>query len=138
MSSRERMSRNALAPDGLAVADQLTVLVVEDDVFLRMDVAETLTHASVTVLEADSADRAEKVLQEHPEIALMITDVQMPGSMDGLSLAQSVLTQRPEIKVIVMSGYWRPDAGSPPVHAVLQKPFSNAMMLAHVRRLLDS
>ncbi len=132
------MSRTAMAPDGLAVVEQPTVLVVEDDVFLRMDVAETLARASVTVLEADSADRAEKVLQEHPEIALMITDVQMPGSMDGLSLARSVLAQRPEIKVIVMSGYWRPDTGSPPVHAVLQKPFSHAMMLANVRRLLDS
>jgi CheY-like chemotaxis protein len=118
------------------VEDNPTVLVVDDDMFLRLEVEDAFAGEGFTVLSAADAHAAEKLLQQHPEIALLVTDVQMPGSMDGVTLARSVLTQRPEIRVIIMSAYWRPDGGSFPAHAVLQKPFPPATVIQHARRLL--
>lgn len=135
MSSNERTQRGAAA-EARTVANQPTVLVIDDDVFLRLEMDDALAGAGFRVLSAANADAAEKLLQEHPEIALLVTDVQMPGSMDGVALARSVLNQRPEIKVIIMSGYWRPGHDAPPVHMMLQKPFPPATVIQHARRLL--
>jgi response regulator receiver domain-containing protein len=106
MSSQERTQRHAMSAEGRTVANQPNVLVVDDDMFLRLEVDYALARAGFTVLSASDAHAAEKLLQERPEIALLVTDVQMPGSMDSVTLARSVLSQRPEIRVIMMSAFW--------------------------------
>src|ERR1700743_315630 len=66
------------------------VLVVENDVLLRMDAVDMIEDAGFKSLKADNADEALKVLETHSDIAIVFTDVQMPGSMNGLELAATV------------------------------------------------
>jgi CheY-like chemotaxis protein len=75
---------------GTLATDRRVVLVVEDDVLLRMDTAEMTGAAGFEVLEAGNADEAIAILERHPAIHVVFTGVQMPGSMDGLKLARFV------------------------------------------------
>lgn len=84
--------------------EQHTVLVVEDEMFIRDDVTEHLKDCGFVVLQAVNADEAVEMILAHPDIDLVFTDVRMPGTMDGLQLAGWVLEQRPNIPVIIASG----------------------------------
>ncbi|MEP6830630.1 MAG: response regulator, partial [Rhizomicrobium sp.] len=64
-----------------------TVLIVEDNGVIRMDAVDMVALEGFTVLEAANADDAIAMLEAHPEIRLVFTDIEMPGSMDGLKLA---------------------------------------------------
>jgi two-component system, response regulator PdtaR len=81
-----------------------TVLIVEDDPLILMDTAEELAGRGFTVLEAANADAAIRLLAAHPEIEVLFTDVDMPGSMDGLQLAAAVRDRWPPVAIIVTSG----------------------------------
>jgi DNA-binding NtrC family response regulator len=81
-----------------------TVLVVEDDVLVRMATAAELRDRGLDVLEACNAEEAVAVLQSQVPVGLVFTDVQMPGSMDGLALAALVAKTHPGLKVVVTSG----------------------------------
>jgi CheY-like chemotaxis protein len=72
-----------------------TVIVVEDEALVRMDIAMSLEDAGFAVLEASNADEAIDLLNAYPEIRLMFTDIDMPGSMDGLQLAAAVRDRWP-------------------------------------------
>jgi CheY-like chemotaxis protein len=78
-------------------------LVVEDDIFIRTDMAELLTAEGYRVLQAANADEAVRVLENCPQVAMVFTDVHMPGSMDGLRLAQYVADRWPPIRLLVTS-----------------------------------
>ena len=80
------------------------VLVVEDDMVLRMRAVDVVEDAGFTPLEAVNADEAIAILESRPDISLLYTDVQMPGSMDGLKLAHAVHGRWPHIKIILVSG----------------------------------
>jgi DNA-binding NtrC family response regulator len=82
-----------------------TVLVVEDDVLLRMDIVMSLEDQGFTVFQASNADQAIEILDVNTDIVLMFTDIDMPGSMDGLKLAIAVRDRWPPIKIIVTSGH---------------------------------
>lgn len=97
----------------------ITVLVVEDETLLRMNIALSLEQEGFRVYEAENADQAIAVLEAHAEIGLMFTDIDMPGSMDGLKLATAVRNRWPPIKIIVTSGH-REMSGKPTVKAVLR------------------
>ncbi len=88
--------------------DPPIVLVVEDEFLIRMDVAETLREAGHTTYEAGTADAAIELLRSPMRIDVVVTDVRMPGKIDGLGLAAYIREHRPSIKVIVMSGDYRP------------------------------
>jgi DNA-binding response OmpR family regulator len=79
------------------------VLVVEDETLLRIDISEHLRACGYEVLEASSAEEATNTITGM-HVDLMFTDVQMPGSIDGLDLVQWVLVTRPSVKIIVASG----------------------------------
>lgn len=68
----------------------ITVLVVEDEPLVRLDIVDQLAGEGYHVLEAANADQAIQVLEANPEIRLLFTDIDMPGSMDGLKLANAV------------------------------------------------
>jgi DNA-binding NtrC family response regulator len=87
--------------------DQHTVLVVEDEFFIREDVCGHLEEYGFNVLQATNADEALATLLSRADVELVFTDVRMPGSMDGLQLARWVLDHRPNIAVIIASA----DAG---------------------------
>jgi len=80
------------------------VLVVEDEMLLRMRTVDMMEDAGFTSVEAVDADEAVAILESRSDIALLFTDIQMPGSMDGLKLAHAVHERWPPIKIIVVSG----------------------------------
>ncbi|WP_438300134.1 response regulator [Pseudomonas sp. NMS19W] len=82
----------------------LNILLVEDDGFLRSVMAEAVTILGHAVIERSSADQALIALEGSTPIALVISDVRMPGRLDGLDLAQAIWLRWPEIPVVLMSG----------------------------------
>jgi CheY-like chemotaxis protein len=84
------------------------ILIVEDEVFLRYVLAECLRDKGHEVVEAVSGDEATTVLSSIMMVDLVITDVQMPGSLSGLQLARNIRTAFPSLPVIVVSGQPRP------------------------------
>ena len=86
----------------------LTLLVVEDEPLIRIELADSLSDMGYRVLEAARADVAIKLLEAHSEIVAVITDLSMPGSMDGLALARIVRERWPPCALIMISGHHRP------------------------------
>jgi CheY-like chemotaxis protein len=81
-----------------------TVLVVEDEPMLLMVVAETLRDAGYHVLEAGSGEAALALLDQNPDVKLLMTDIKMPG-INGYQVAKRSLELRPKLKVLLMTGY---------------------------------
>ena len=90
---------------------------------LRMRAVDMVEDAGYTPIEALDADEAVAILESRSDIALMCTDIQMPGSMDGLGLAHAVHARWPSIKIIVVSGQLSPPRGDlPPCSRFFGKP----------------
>jgi two-component system, response regulator PdtaR len=88
------------------------VLVVEDEPLIRMDLIAVLQANGCDTLEAASAADALRVLEHHPEVTVVFTDIQMPGTMDGVQLARHVKARWPNTLVVVSSGKTRPAPGA--------------------------
>jgi CheY-like chemotaxis protein len=110
------------------------VLIVEDEPLLRSMAVEFLSEAGLVTFEADNAIEAIELLNRRaPEIAVLFTDVRMPGSMDGLELARVAHTSWPWIRVIVTSGAFGKASDTLPQDAdFLRKPWLPLDLLAHV------
>jgi CheY-like chemotaxis protein len=89
---------------GRSAANRPVVLIVEDDYLLRMDAINMIAAAGFAVVEAANADEAIEILEARPDITVVFTDIQMPGSMDGLKLARAVRGRWPPIKIVATSG----------------------------------
>lgn len=113
-------------------------LAVDDDGLIRMDVLDILEDAGFRTLEAENGDRAIAVLERyHASIALLFTDVQMPGSRDGFALAREASSRWPHISIVVASGQVYPRQGDLPEGVCfLNKPFSAKMVHDHLRELI--
>jgi CheY-like chemotaxis protein len=112
------------------------VLIVEDEPLIRMGAVSLIEDAGFEVYEAGSADAAIALLERH-EISLIFTDVNMPGSMDGLKLAHYVRGRWPPVKIIVTSGHVNLTKESLPAGALfLPKPYDPAEITHNVRELL--
>src|ERR1700730_10414281 len=94
--------------------DRPVVLIVEDESIARMDAVEIAEAWGFAVVEAANADEAICILEARSDIGIVFTDVQMPGSMDGLKLAQAVRNRWPPIKLVVTSGRLPPTLGDMP------------------------
>jgi CheY-like chemotaxis protein len=116
---------------------QKTVLVVEDEVFIRFDVTETLTSAGLHVIPVSTADEALEVLLLEVPIDLVFTDVRMPGSIDGLGLARRVQLERPHTKVVIASGHPQMPSDLVPA-AFFGKPYPLAVVTDCIGSLLRS
>lgn len=91
------------------------VIVVEDEPLLHLAIGADLEDEGFTVHKASGAAEAIGIIESHPEIALLFTDIDMPGTMDGLLLAAFVQDRWPPIKIIVTSWHCVPDS-SPASH----------------------
>ena len=80
------------------------VLIVEDELLLRINAADMISAAGFEVVEATNADDAIEILESRRDITVVFTDIQMPGSMDGLKLAHAVRGRWPPIKIVAT---WR-------------------------------
>lgn len=106
-----------------------TLLVVEDDPLIRIDLADALADIGYGVLEASGADRAIRLLETHPEIVAVITDRDMPGSMDGMALVRLVRERWPPCALIMVSGQVAPPASDLPAGLrFLSKPVTTGLL----------
>ena len=110
------------------------VLVVEDEMLLRMRAVDMVEDAGYTSVEAVDADQAVAILEARSDVALMLTDIQMPGSMDGLNLAHTVHRRWPPIKIILVSGQLQLANIEIPLDSrFFGKPLEAAEMIAQMR-----
>ena len=84
---------------------KVTVLVVEDEVLILLDIVDYLESEGFRVLQAANAAQAIEMLEREPAISIIFTDVEMPGTMDGLKLAALVRDRWPPVKIVVTSGH---------------------------------
>ena len=113
------------------------VLVVEDEMLLRMRVVDMVEDAGFTSVEAVNADEAVAILESRSDIALLLTDIQMPGSMDGLKLAHAVHERWPPIRIILVSGQLRPASIDIPADSrFFGKPLEAKEMIAEMQDMI--
>ena len=112
------------------------VLIVEDDLLLRLDAAQIIEDAEFEVIGASNADEAIAILEARPDVSVLFTDIQMPGSMDGLKLAAAVKGRWPPIKILATSGLVNvrqddlPEGGR-----FLPKPYDSIQLTETLRKL---
>jgi CheY-like chemotaxis protein len=112
------------------------VLIVEDEALVRMTAVDMIEEAGFEVLEATNADEAILLLEARRDITVVFTDIEMPGSMDGLRLAQAVRGRWPPIKIIATSGRHVVREGDLPSGGLfLRKPYSPAQISSALRDL---
>jgi two-component system, response regulator PdtaR len=113
------------------------VLVVEDDALLRLDAVETVKEAGFEVIEAADAEAAIAHLRTRQDIAVVFTDIELPGSMDGLMLVAAIRDRWPPIKVIAASGrFGCDDERLPTGEPLLVKPYSSHVLKSAISDLV--
>ena len=122
----------------VASQDPPVVLLVEDEPLVRMTAADGLEEAGFHVLEAANADVALKVLEARSdEVQVLFTDVDMPGSMDGMALAEQVHAKWPHILLLISSGYARTHPDEIPDHGhFVPKPYRAATVVVHICEMM--
>lgn len=113
------------------------VLVVEDEPLVRLGAVEMIEDAGYRVLEAANADEAIRLLESRNDISIVFTDVNMPGSMDGLKLAHVVRNRWPPVQLIVASGRAMiPEQELPARGRFLSKPYQYSEIERTLRQLV--
>ncbi len=113
------------------------VLVVEDEMVLRMRAVDIVQDAGFVPIEAVSADEALEILESRDDISLLFTDIQMPGSMDGLKLAHATHNRWPHIKIILVSGQVEvTDAEKPDSSRFFPKPLEILKMVLELQKMV--
>jgi CheY-like chemotaxis protein len=132
---------HSAARPGNGGARPSTVLVVEDEVLVRMPIAEHLRESGFRVIEASNATEAQDIFRAREPIEVVFSDITMPGPMNGADLARWVRQNFPDVKIILTSGA-RLTLVSPepdPVEDLfLPKPYQYGAIIEHIRRLLRS
>ena len=110
------------------------VLIVEDEPLIRMGAVDMIEEAGFKTYEAGSADEAIEVMQTHSDIGILFTDIDMPGTMNGLKLAAYVRTTWPPVVIMIASGVIELDeADVPSGAAFVPKPYATN----HVTKMLQ-
>lgn len=121
---------------GLVESGRPVVLIVEDEFLLRMDAVDMIAAAGFEVLEAANADEAIEILEARRDITVVFTDIQMPGSMDGLKLARAVRGRWPPIKIVATSGHLHvKETDLPEGGRFLPKPYNSLQVTGLLREL---
>lgn len=118
---------------------QSRVLVVEDEFLIRLTLVEALSDEGFEVFEADTGDAALSVLQSGPAVCLLMTDIQLPGKLNGHALAAKAREMLPNLPVIFMTG--RPEAGNGANHSAhdvyISKPYTLTDICRAAKRLTE-
>jgi CheY-like chemotaxis protein len=124
---------------GLSASKRPVVLIVEDEFLLRVVAADMVAAAGFEVVEAADADAAIEILESRQDITVIFTDIQMPGSMDGLKLARAVRGRWPPIKIVATSGHADVrETDLPEGGRFLAKPYSPVQVMGVLRELTSS
>jgi len=112
------------------------ILIVEDEVFIRHDLMDFFEDRGFAVFDAENAEEAIEILAAHNEIQIVLTDIQMKGSMDGLRLAHYVRDRHPPVLIAVVSGAIRPEREDLPERSFfVPKPFDPRHILSEIDRM---
>ncbi|TFV74677.1 response regulator [Bradyrhizobium frederickii] len=115
------------------------VLIVEDEMILRMRAVDIVEDAGLCPIEAINADEAISVLESRSDISLLLTDIQMPGSIDGLKLAHAVHERWPLIKIILVSGQVKPSEAERPANSrFFGKPLGVEQMITELKTMVGA
>jgi CheY-like chemotaxis protein len=115
------------------------ILVVEDEALVRLATREAIEAAGFQVHDAHDADEAVQLLEAHPDIGPIFSDVDMPGSMDGVKLAHYVRKRWPPVKIIVTSGFQHVTPDQLPNGSIfLSKPYLPEQLSRKIEFLFDS
>ena len=121
-------------PDSRSLVETV-VLVVEDEPLLLMHALDVVEGGGFTVVAASSADEAIAVLHARSDIRIVFTDIDMPGSMDGLRLAAVVRDRWPPVELILTSGHVRPRTEDLPARGLFfSKPYDDATVVEAMKR----
>src|SRR6202158_1769288 len=122
---------------GLSASRRPVVLIVEDEFLLRMDAVDMIAGAGFEVVEAANADKAIEILETRGDVTVVFTDIQMPGSMDGLKLARAVRGRWPPIKIVATSGHLDVrEIDLPEGGRFLPKPYSPLQVTGVLREVM--
>src|SRR3954451_8544408 len=122
---------------GLSAARRPVVLIVEDEFLLRMNAVDMIKAAGFEAVEAANADEAIGILETRRDITVVFTDIQMPGSMDGLKLARAVRGRWPPIKIVATSGQPQlAETDLPEGGRFVPKPYSPLQIADLLRELI--
>lgn len=114
------------------------VLVVEDEPLLLMDAMDMIEHAGLVVHGVCDADAAVALLEKRADIAVLFTDIDMPGSMDGLALAHLVAERWPAISIVVTSGHVRATVAELPANGTFfAKPYPPRDVVATLKSFAE-
>ncbi len=114
----------------------MNIMVVDDEPILRLVVSEILQDAGYSVSNAPTADDALAMLEEGCEARVVVTDVHMPGRLDGFELAEVICRRWPHIGVVIVSGRLCPTADDLPDESrFLSKPFSPEVLTSTVQEV---
>jgi DNA-binding NtrC family response regulator len=118
------------------ISDKVIVLVVEDDSLLRILAVDVVEEAGFEAIEAVNADHAVLILESRTDIRIVFTDIDMPGSIDGMKLAIAIRGRWPPIEVIVTSGHYSVRQDELPARSVFfPKPYNPADIIATLQRM---
>ena len=111
-----------------------SILIVEDDVLTNEYLEFILQQAGYEVVSATSADEAAALLEVRDDVQLIVTDINLPGTMNGLKLAAAVKARRPAMNIIIVTGYGAPKGDEiPPGSLFVPKPYNARKMIEAVR-----
>ena len=111
------------------------VLVVEDEFFSRLHAVDLVEAAGYRAIEASNADEAIAILESRKDIHIVFTDIDMPGSMDGLKLARAVRDRWPPIELILTSGHFDvPEDKIPERGLFFSKPYGDREIVSTLQK----
>jgi CheY-like chemotaxis protein len=120
----------------ISEAKRAVILIVEDELLIRMNAVEMIEEA-YEVVEAANADEAIAILERRADVTVLFTDIQIPGSMDGLKLAAAVRDRWPPILIVATSGHVKLGPGDLPQGGrFLPKPYSPAEITTVLQELI--
>jgi len=114
-----------------------TILVVEDEVLVRLMLADGLRETGYTVIEAAGADEALAILQSGTKVHIVFTDINMPGSIDGIGLARIVFSKCPDIDVLMTSAHQGTTELDGRIKGFFPKPYDMQTVLAYIKSLFE-
>jgi CheY-like chemotaxis protein len=122
---------------GVPSVKKSVILVVEDEALIRLDAVQMIDDAGYDVLEASNADEAIRILNDRSDIRVVFTDVNLPGSMDGLKLVRAIRDRWPPVRLIVTSGQMViKDSDLPEGGRFIPKPYSTHSITSVLQEML--
>lgn len=115
------------------------VLIVEDEPLLLMMAVALVEDSGFEAIEAKDADEAVAILTQREDIRILFTDIDMPGSMDGIGLARKVRECRPDVEIIIVSGRVRPGSNVLPARSMFfSKPYNTGQVAQQLHRMASN